>query len=174
MGRRAVVFAEGYVESSWLYRFVYLAALASSRVRALVVAAPPSRLRSAVLARVYHRLFEDWSDGKLARVMRAIHHEAELELPGGLGTFRGEDAVRRGWDEFQEAFPGARMSLREWIDGEDGIAVVCLVSELKGGTSGIELDDDIFGVWELRDGSGIRLRLYGTKTEALEAVGLSE
>ncbi len=176
IGKAAAWFPAGYVERAAFYRLAYRVTLRSSRVRALFLEAlPPSRFRSAFVGRILHCLFEDWSDEKLDRVLSVIHPDrGQLELPGALGTYTGKDAVRRGWDAIQDAFPGARLKVREWIDGRGNALVVCLATDMKGGSSGISIGEDLFGVWDYSEGFGTRLRIFTSKAEALEAVGLSE
>jgi hypothetical protein len=44
----------------------------------------------------------------------------------------------------------------------------------KGRASGIELDRELGGLWEIREGLVIKEWIYLDRTEALEAAGLSE
>jgi ketosteroid isomerase-like protein len=43
-----------------------------------------------------------------------------------------------------------------------------------GRQSGVPVEERVWHVWTLRDGRFWRLRIFATKAEALEAVGLSE
>ena len=45
---------------------------------------------------------------------------------------------------------------------------------MAGAGSGLELDLSEAQVWELRSGRAVRVDVYGSAAEALEAVGLSE
>ena len=88
-------------------------------------------------------------------------------------VYRGFDGVREYfcdllgvWDEYGSDVEG-------WIDaGDDVIAVV--VSSARGKQSGARVEQRRWHVWTIRNGKLWRLRVYATKAEALEAVGLAE
>ena len=70
------------------------------------------------------------------------------------------------WDEWE-------MEVEDYIDaGERVVVIVNQRGRSKG--SGIPVDMRFAQVWTLRDGVGIRMQMYASVDEALEAVGLSE
>jgi ketosteroid isomerase-like protein len=61
----------------------------------------------------------------------------------------------------------------EWIDAGDEVIAIMHVG-VRGRRSGIVVERRECHVWTLRERKLWRLRIYATKTESLEAVGLSE
>src|ERR1700730_5865532 len=86
------------------------------------------------------------------------------------GIYRGEDATRRFWNTFFEAFERVVVEPLEVI--EHGESVV-IPHPLHGwGLAGVRVDAHSTVVRTVRDGRIIELRLYRQTAEALEAVGL--
>ena len=96
---------------------------------------------------------------------------------------------RIGWPDKQIYFgaEGANQFIAEWADAWDGweltaedfidagSRVVVIVSQrgrLKA--TGIPVDMRFAQVWSFRDGQSIRMQMYSSVDEALEAAGLSE
>jgi hypothetical protein len=70
------------------------------------------------------------------------------------------------WDEWE-------LEGEEYIDA--GERVVAIINQRGRSTaSGIPVEMRFAQVWTLRDGQGIRMEMYASPAEALEAVGLSE
>ena len=93
------------------------------------------------------------------------------ELPGG-GVQHGVGAIRRFFDELVE---------NEWHVEVDDLQSVghdrVLMrgrSVFVGRVSGVPIEDALFQLFELEDGRVHRIRVFRSRTEALEAVELSE
>ncbi len=106
--------------------------------------------------------------------------DPEIELdPSGFpvldltGVFRGADAARNWWREWYAAWDTLRFEY-ELVKAGDQV-VMLLDLQLRGRSSGIEFPP-AKGAWVLtfRDGLIVRMKLYMSQPEALEAVGLSE
>jgi ketosteroid isomerase-like protein len=76
-------------------------------------------------------------------------------------------------DTFERSFAYESMEPREILDAGDRVVVV-VHQRGRGKLSGIEVEQTFAMVWTLRDGRAIRMDIYPTLQEALEAVGLSE
>ena len=72
-----------------------------------------------------------------------------------------------------EGFASDRVEAEEIVDAGDRVVVMVHHSG-RGRTSGIEVDQRYAMVWTVRDGRVMRMDLYPTRAEALEAVGLAE
>ena len=99
------------------------------------------------------------------------------------------DVSRLGWPD-QQIYPGvegAMQFMAGWADAWDGWelevedyldaserVVVILNQRGRSKATGIPVEMRFAQVWTLRDGQGIRMQLYASVEEALEAVGLSE
>jgi ketosteroid isomerase-like protein len=99
------------------------------------------------------------------------------------------DVSRLGWPDQQiySGVEGAMQFNAEWADAWDGWelevedyldvgerVVVILNQRGRSKATGIPVDMRFAQVWTLRDGQAIRMQMYASPEEALEAVGLSE
>jgi ketosteroid isomerase-like protein len=88
-------------------------------------------------------------------------------------VYRGLDGVREFFSEWLSAWHEYRAEVQEWIDaGDNVVALVHL--RARGKQSGVPVEMHQAHVWTLREGKLWRLRLYPTKADALNALGLSE
>ena len=102
--------------------------------------------------------------------------EVEMELPfmgGGIQIYRGLDGVRAWYRDLLGAITEWTTTVEEWIDGGNDVIAV-LRTAGRGRKSGAPFQRREAHVWTLRDGKLWRLRVYGTREEALKAVGLEE
>jgi ketosteroid isomerase-like protein len=99
------------------------------------------------------------------------------------------DVSRLGWPDQQiyAGAEGANQFMTEWADAWDdwemeaenyldaGERVVVIVNQRgRSKATGIPVDMRFAQVWSFRDGQAIRMQMYASVDEALEAVGLSE
>jgi ketosteroid isomerase-like protein len=89
------------------------------------------------------------------------------------GLYRGHAAVREGWLAAMEAWEEFHPEFEEAI--EVGPAAVVLVTSVRarGKGSGVPVQAEGASLWEVREGRIILGKLFQSKEEALEAVGLS-
>ena len=88
-------------------------------------------------------------------------------------TYRGHDGVRDYIASMAEVFEWVRTEPLDVIDGGDR-AVVCNRFRARGRHSGAEVEERFFQAIRYRDGKVRWWAFYPSRTEALEAVGLSE
>jgi len=99
------------------------------------------------------------------------------------------DVSKLGWPEQQiySGPEGADQFMADWADAWDdwelevedyvdaGARVVVIVNQRgRSKGSGVPVDMRFAQVWTLRDGAGIRMQMYASVDEALEAAGLSD
>jgi ketosteroid isomerase-like protein len=87
--------------------------------------------------------------------------------------YYGHDGVREFFDKLWESFDLLRFEPEEFIEVGDQIVVPTVV-RVSGRGSGAEATLSTVHVWTYRGGKGVRVRVYETKAEALEAVGPGE
>ena len=89
------------------------------------------------------------------------------------GEYRGPDGFR-AWVAHAGARRGrvSRSEPGEYVDAGDKVVEVVRLSA-RGKGSGVPLERLDGMVWTLRDGKAVRLDYFGSRTEALKAVGLS-
>jgi ketosteroid isomerase-like protein len=112
---------------------------------------------------------------------RAMSHYAEdVELvvdPDAFlapGTFSGREAVG-GWfaDWFTTFEPGYHFDIEEARDLGDSVFLIA-AHHGRGRTSGVEVHGQTGYLYRLRGGKIVRVELYSSRAETLEAAGLRE
>ena len=95
------------------------------------------------------------------------------DLPDTPERYRGLDGLGRWQADWEASWASWRWEPEEFIDAGDRVVAVLRVYATGRG-SGVDVERLDGAVWTLRDGKCIRLDYYGSKAEALEAVGLAE
>jgi ketosteroid isomerase-like protein len=88
------------------------------------------------------------------------------------GIYRGREAARQAFEKTREAWGEIEYFESEIIDAGDLVVRVGGV-RAKGKGSGAEVAAQGAQVWTFREGTPVSVRLYQSKAEALEAIGLS-
>jgi ketosteroid isomerase-like protein len=102
--------------------------------------------------------------------------EIEWEETPSLGPdasiYRGIDEVRGAVESWIAMWTEYTFEAREYRDAGD--EVVVLVQERGRSRTGVNVERELGEILTIRDGRLIRVRLYGSWAEALEAAGLRE
>jgi uncharacterized protein len=116
--------------------------------------------------------FEAMREGDPDAIVPFIHPEFEATTPPQLAaepdTYRGHDGVRRYFESFYEAMDRVSFDAQEFIPVGD-LVVVDSVLRTRGRTTGIETEQRLATVWDLKDGKAYRLSVYATVDEAIAA-----
>jgi ketosteroid isomerase-like protein len=112
--------------------------------------------------------YEAFNAGDWDRVMErfAPGFRAD-ERPEVLDSERGVPAP----DVMSKAgalFDDYRLDALEFEDGGDWILVTVRQSG-RGKLSGVPVEEDLFHLWDVRDGQAVKLRAFTTRDEALQA-----
>jgi ketosteroid isomerase-like protein len=103
-------------------------------------------------------------------------YDPDIEVRGLIDphrVYRGRDGVTAYFRDWITPWDSIRGEVDEWIDAGD--QVIAIVHERgRGKLSGVDVEQWNAHVWTLRNGKLFRLRIYASKLEALEAVGLPE
>jgi ketosteroid isomerase-like protein len=93
------------------------------------------------------------------------------DMPSGT-ILRGPEGWLRFWRAWLEPWTDFESSFGNFADNGDEVVLDITISA-RGRQSGIPIELQISQVWTVRDGSVARVRIYGTRAEALEAAGLT-
>jgi ketosteroid isomerase-like protein len=117
--------------------------------------------------------FEAMREGGVEGLLPFIHPEFEVTTPANLAaepdTYRGPEGVRRYFDSFYEAMDQITFEAGDFIAVGDRV-VVPLTVRARGRTTGIETEQRIVQVWDVKDERAIRVEVYATLDEAMAAV----
>ena len=74
--------------------------------------------------------------------------------------------------EWADAWDGWELEVEDYLDAGERVVVI-LNQRGRSKATGIPVDMRFAQVWTLREGQAIRMQMYASVDEALEAVGLS-
>ncbi len=97
---------------------------------------------------------------------------SRVDLPDAVSP-SGPSEFLSFMESWEEGFAAEQMVAEEIIDAGDRVVVV-IQHHARGRITHIEFDQNFAMIWTFRDGRAVRMELYPTRAEALEAVGLSE
>jgi uncharacterized protein len=113
-----------------------------------------------------------FGEGGVQALLPYIHPEFEMTTPPNLAaepdTYRGHDGMRRYFDSFYDAMDEVSFDARELIPAGDAV-VIPMTLRARGRTTAIETEQEVVTTWWLRDGKAIRVDIFATLNEALEA-----
>ena len=89
----------------------------------------------------------------------------------GAETFHGPAGVARSLKKWWDAWSEITMHLVEVIDLNDQV-VIAGHTHARGHGSDVSVTAEFGGVYELRGGKVVRVRVFGSRADALEAAGL--
>jgi ketosteroid isomerase-like protein len=123
----------------------------------------------AVLRDAYHAFNEG---GGVEAILERLAPEFQVrdrDSSPDRQTRIGKQGIRDLFDSYMEAFDALRLEPEEFIPVNDEI-VVSLYQQIRGKGSGAVVVGRIAHVWCMRDGEAVRLRIFGDKDRALEAL----
>jgi ketosteroid isomerase-like protein len=97
---------------------------------------------------------------------------SRVQVPDGA-AWTGRLGLLEFLDAWRESFASEHIDAEEIVDG-GGQVLVTVRHSGRGKASGIEVDQRYAMVWTLRDGRAVRMEMYLTRDEALDAMGLGE
>jgi ketosteroid isomerase-like protein len=124
---------------------------------------------------VVRRAFEAYVRGDLETSLAAFDPEVETydhDLPDA-GEYRGVEGLLRWQAHWDREWESWRWEPKEYIDAGERVVAVLHV-HARGRQSGVDVERVDGAVYTMREGKCVRLDYYGSKEQALEAVGLSD
>jgi ketosteroid isomerase-like protein len=127
---------------------------------------------------ILRRGFEAFAQGDVEVVLDLVDPDIEwsaaLAPILGVTAVRGEAALRRFLvQDLQDGFEDFRAEPLSFEDHGDTVLVLVRYSG-RGKESGVEIGQTFHTIYVFRNGTIVKMRDYSTKTEALDAAGLSE
>ena len=126
-----------------------------------------------IVRRAYAALAEEGVEAMLAFTGPQFEMTTPSSLATEPDTYRGHDGVRRWFDSFSDALEGVYLEGQEFRATGDQVFVVTRLRG-RGRSTGIDVEQQAFLLWTLRDGLVVRGDVFAERGPALEAAGLSE
>jgi ketosteroid isomerase-like protein len=121
------------------------------------------------------RVFEAFNSEDIERILALMDPELVIEIPAEVSaepdTYRGPDGVRRYLGSFQDAMDEIRFEPEHLWDAGHSV-VVALRLTAKGRQTAIPVEQRTTGIWTIRDGRVLSIRVYASQSEAFSAAGL--
>jgi ketosteroid isomerase-like protein len=122
------------------------------------------------------RQFEVLQQDGVEAVVEFWHPDIEWRAVEGavddIGVLRGRDAMRRYYEDWVETLDDLRTQVEEVLfEDAERLAVALRVSG-RGRASGVPSEGRYWAIYTIRDGQIVSGREYGSREQALEAVGL--
>jgi ketosteroid isomerase-like protein len=95
---------------------------------------------------------------------------SRVELPEAA-SYTGRGELLDFAELWEESFTAEHVEARELLDAGDSVVVV-VHHRGRGKASGIEIAQDFAMVWTIRERRAVRVVMYPTREEAVEAAGL--
>jgi ketosteroid isomerase-like protein len=112
------------------------------------------------------RFIEHWTDD--------LDHRSIEGAPDDRGPIHGKNAMRDYLQDWIDTFDDYKVEPVELIDAREDVVVAVLRFGGRAKRSGVDTDQIMAAVFEIRDGKIARGREYATREQALEAAGLRE
>jgi ketosteroid isomerase-like protein len=126
---------------------------------------------------IVRQCLEAYASGEIEEMLAYVDPEGELHsaIIGGAEAkvFRGHDGFRRWFAETRESFEELRTDLTEYRDLGDRIVAFGHI-HARGRGSGLEIDSPTGWVFTVRRGKVVSAEGFLSRSETLEAAGLSE
>jgi ketosteroid isomerase-like protein len=122
---------------------------------------------------VVRESFDLWSRGDIDALTErftddCVFHSAITDLVGK--TVAGTEGLRRIAAQMADEWSALRWEIDEIFEAENGVLTLHRVIGL-GRASGIELSNELAGLYQIRDGRICSARIYLDRDEALRAAG---
>jgi ketosteroid isomerase-like protein len=121
-------------------------------------------------------MYDAYKRGDFASALAYFDPSVEWSEPPdnpGARTWHGREGVQGALTTWAGAWEDYRYELRELIDCDDKVLLAAWQSG-RGKGSGVNVSEDNFCVFTLREGAIVRQQMFRRRLEALEAAGLSE
>lgn len=89
------------------------------------------------------------------------------------GVYEGHSGIEQFFSDWLSTWDDFEIQTREWIDAGDSV-VVAFRQRGRGKGSGVVIDREFFGVYDIRNRLVVRYKQYESLDAALQAVGLRE
>jgi ketosteroid isomerase-like protein len=124
---------------------------------------------------IVRRVFDAWRCGNYEAALAAYHPEVVYDatvLPEG-SVYRGREGLAEAIRVWAGTWTDWRWEIEELIDAGDRVLAVTRQSG-RGKGSGVDVVQQTFGIFSLRDRQIVHVTILLDRAKALEAAGLRE
>jgi len=126
---------------------------------------------------IARRGYEALRAGDLEAVLELLDSDVSVEVHTGRPdlpeVLHGHAGFLQNLRGLTEVFEDIEVEPEEFIDLDEHL-VVPIHTAGHGRASGIRIENRVVHIWTIREGRATRFRVYGTREEAFEALGVTE
>ena len=132
-----------------------------------------SQEKVEIVKRLYGAFNRDDFDAGLALCDSEVVIDRSNSIGPDARVYRGHPGLEEFWNEWKRAWADARWEIDECIDNVDNVVVLGRLYA-RGAASGASVEANVSQVVVIRGGNVLSSKLFQSRSEALEAAGLSE
>jgi ketosteroid isomerase-like protein len=122
-------------------------------------------------------MLDAYNEHGVEAMLRYIDADFEVTVPPSLSvepdTYRGHEGMRHYFESFADVMDEVRFDAEAFVDaGDRAVATTRLTARAR--ETGLEVEQQVFQVWTVRDGRAVKAEVYPTKAEALRSVGIAD
>lgn len=127
---------------------------------------------------IVREVLDSINEGDLDQALAAAQEDFEADWSNSIaphrGVYRGRQQVRKLFESFLEAWEEFRWEPQEIIEVDEARVVVVNRIRMRGRGSGVEVNATGAQLWTITGGKVRSVKIYQSKADALEAVGLRD
>ena len=124
------------------------------------------------------RAFDSINRGDADAALRDAADDFEMDWSNSMGplkgTYRGRQEVLTLWRSFLDAWDSLTWDPEEIIEVDESRVIAVNHVRMRGRGSGADVEAVGVQLWTISDGTAQSIKLFQSKAEALQAVGLGE
>ena len=132
-----------------------------------------SQEKVEIVKRLYGAFNRDDFDAGLALCDSEVVIDRSNSIGPDARVYRGHPGLEEFWNEWKRAWADARWEIDECIDNGANVVVLGRLYA-RGAASGASVEANVSQVVVIRGGKVLSSKLFQSRSEALEAAGLSE
>jgi ketosteroid isomerase-like protein len=132
-----------------------------------------SRENVEVVKRLYDAFNRDDFDAGLALCDSEVVIDRSNSIGPDAQIYRGHPGLEEFWSQWKRAWAETRWEIDECIDNGDNVVVLGRL-HARGAASGVTVEANVSQVVVVRGGKVLSSKLFQSRSDALEAAGLSE
>jgi len=132
-----------------------------------------SRENVEVVKRLYDAFNRDDFDAGLALCDSGVVIDRSNSIGPDAQIYRGHPGLEEFWSQWKRAWAETRWEIDECVDSGDNVVVLGRLYA-RGAASGVTVEANVSQVVVVRGGKVLSSKLFQSRSDALEAAGLSE
>ena len=133
---------------------------------------PYGRLRTYLVANYFHQVVRWQQEANVEKLLPQVHPEAEVRM-WDLGIHHGRPGWAAALNEWHAAFQDASIEMHEFVDPGNAMVLCAGLQGGRGAGSGVMVERELAWVVTVAKGMAVGGRMYNTRAEALEGMGVS-